>query len=318
MNDSPRSGSGLARDPLPTTLFGRTGAVVTRLGFGAMELRAPGRDGLDRSAAKALLNAVLDAGINFIDTSPDYGESETLIGEAIGARRDEYFLATKCGCPVDPNSMDRNLHDFSRANVRRCVEESLRRLKTDRLDLVQVHLSPSRATLEQSGTLDELERLRGEGKVRFIGMSGVLPDLADHVAMHRFDAFQIPYAATDLTHGEMIATAAAQGAGVIVRGSVWRGLPHDRVGALERMRRRVGRALGRGDVWQRAGLDDVLGGMSVTELMVRFVLSNPAVSTTIVGTKRREHLDANVRAAARGPLPPDLHAEVLCRVAAAG
>lgn len=302
---------------LPRAPLGTTGALVTRLGFGAMELRAPNGVGFDRAAAKSLLYAVLDHGINFIDTSPDYGESETLIGEAIGARRDEYFIATKCGCPVDPSTMDRRLHDYSRSNIRRCVEESLRRLRTDHLDLVQIHLSPPRQELERNESIAELEAMRREGKLRFVGMSGVLPDLADHIAMRCFDAFQIPYSAMELAHGELITSAASTGAGVIVRGSVYRGLAHARLGPLQRVRRQVGRTLGRGvDPWKRADLDAILGGMSVAEFMLRFTISHPGQSTTIVGTKSRQHLEENVKAAAKGPLPLDLYDEAERRLRA--
>jgi aryl-alcohol dehydrogenase-like predicted oxidoreductase len=82
---------------IPTSTLGRTGEKVTKLGFGAMELRSRR---LDPIAVDRLLNTVLDEGINLIDTSPDYGASEEHIGRAISHRRDEYFLATKCGCPV--------------------------------------------------------------------------------------------------------------------------------------------------------------------------------------------------------------------------
>ena len=89
---------------LPTTTLGRTGHIVTRLAYGAMELRGKGSrfsgPRLDDAEVTALLNAVLDAGINLIDTSPDYGDSEEHIGRCISGRRDEYFLASKCGCPV--------------------------------------------------------------------------------------------------------------------------------------------------------------------------------------------------------------------------
>ena len=83
--------------------LGRTGLEVTQLGYGAMELR--GSQGflgepVQADVARDVLNAVLDAGINYIDTSPDYGSSEELIGEHISPRRDEFFLASKCGCPV--------------------------------------------------------------------------------------------------------------------------------------------------------------------------------------------------------------------------
>src|SRR6476646_10372931 len=90
---------------LPTSSLGRTGLEVAKLGYGAMELRGPD-DGRARivtpAEADELLNAVLDAGINYIDTSPDYGVSEEHIGRAISQRRGEFFLASKCGCPVEP------------------------------------------------------------------------------------------------------------------------------------------------------------------------------------------------------------------------
>ena len=180
---------------LPTSVLGRTGATVTKLAYGAMELRgrAPGRGGRDVSPdqANAILNAVLDAGINMIDTSPDYGPSEELIGEFISRRRSEFFLSSKCGCAVNPPAGERPPHVYTRANVRAGVEQSLKRMKTDHIDLVQFHISPSRAELEANDSVAELVALQAEGKVRFIGMSGTLPNLTDHIAMGVFDAFQI-------------------------------------------------------------------------------------------------------------------------------
>src|ERR1700742_3056736 len=129
-----------------TRPLGRTQADVTILGYGAMELRGlPRGPEIEDEDAGRLLNAVLDGGINLIDTSPDYGRSEELIGRYLGHRRDEFFLASKCGCPLEQPAGARYPHDYSPANVRANVEQSLRRLGTDRLDLVPVHLSPSQA-----------------------------------------------------------------------------------------------------------------------------------------------------------------------------
>src|ERR1700735_5449005 len=168
-----------------TRTLGRTGADVTILSYGAMELRGQPRGPqiADQDAGR-LLNAVLDAGINLIDTSPDYRRSEELMARYIGHRRDEYFLASKCGCPLDPpaDAPPPYPHDYSPGNVRADVEQSLRRLGTDRLDLVQVHMSPSRSLLEKEGTVEAMQALRDEGKVRFLGMSGLLPNLPDHIA----------------------------------------------------------------------------------------------------------------------------------------
>jgi len=116
-----------------------TGADVTILGYGAMELRGGprGPEIADEDAGR-LLNSVLDSGINLIDTSPDYGRSEELIGSCIGHRRDEFFLASKCGCPLEipAGASPPYPHDYSAGNVRADVEQSLRRLRTDYLDLV--------------------------------------------------------------------------------------------------------------------------------------------------------------------------------------
>src|SRR5579863_8002599 len=129
--------------------LGQTGEHVSILGYGAMELRGePRGPAIAETQASRLLNAVLDGGINLIDTSIDYGQSEELIGRYLRHRRDEYFLASKCGCPLGRNLLRRHRpHDFGAANVRAGVEQSLRRLRTDRLDLVQVHMSPSPAQL---------------------------------------------------------------------------------------------------------------------------------------------------------------------------
>src|ERR1700742_1315316 len=128
-----------------TRALGRTGADGTILGYGAMELggQPRGPEVADEDAGR-LLNAVLDGGINLIDTSPDYGRSEELIGRYVGHRREEYFLASKCGCPLEvpANTTPPFAHDYRPENVRAGVERSLSRMGTDRLDLVQVHMSP--------------------------------------------------------------------------------------------------------------------------------------------------------------------------------
>ena len=194
-----------------TRTLGGTGAAVTILGYGAMELRGrPRGPEIADDDAGRLLNAVLDGGINLIDTSPDYGRSEELIGTYIGHRRGEFFLASKCGCPIEfpADAPPPYPHDYRPANVRADVEQSLRRLRTDHLDLVQVHMSPSRATLEENHTVQALEDLQSEGKVGFIGMSGILPNLPDHIAMGVFDVFQIPYSAVQRDHEELITQAA--------------------------------------------------------------------------------------------------------------
>ena len=299
---------------LPKRTLGRTGLEVTTLGYGAMELRgAPrGRD-VSEAQAERILNAVLDAGINFIDTSIDYGVAEERIGRHLARRRSEYFLASKCGClagdlvrtPPPPRPGQRSPHVFTAENIVQGVEQSLERLQTDYLDLVQFHASPSRAELEEHGGLQALQDLQRRGKVRFIGISGTLPNLPEQIAMGVFDTFQIPYSALDRAHEALIAQASQAGAGIIVRGGAAKGGPGKEQGASW-------------DAWQRADLDDLLGGRPRMEFVLRFTYSLPDLDTTIVGTTNPDHLRDNLNALAAGPLPDDLYAEAKRRLAAAG
>ena len=302
---------------IPTRKLGRTGLEVTTLGYGAMELRG-GPRGRDVSPVEAgrILNAVLDAGINLIDTSVDYGASEEMIGEHISNRRSEYFLASKCGCPV---GWDRpadwegpSPHIFTRENVIAGVEQSLRRMKTEYLDIVQVHISPSKQVLEEGGVVEAMQDLQSQGKVRFLGMSGTMPNLSDHIAMGVFDVFQIPYSAVERDHEDLITQAADAGAGIIVRGGAARGAVADDKGHTDAF---MGN---RWEVWERTDIEDLLDGMSRMEFMIRFTGTHPSMSTNIVGTINPDHLIANVRAQEAGPLPADLYAEAKRRLTAAG
>lgn len=298
---------------IPTRILGRTGLEVTTLSYGAMELRgAPkGRDLVDEDVGR-LLNTVLDSGITLIDTSIDYGLSEELIGRHVGHRRDEFVLASKCGCPLveDPDLPTRmGPHDYSQANITAGVEQSLRRLRTDHLDILQVHLTPSREVLEADDVVATLRDLQADGKVRFIGMSGTLPHLDDHIAMGVFDVFQVPYSIVQPQHGACIDAAAAAGSGIIVRGGAARGVPSGGERATERNPELS-------DVWGRAGLEDLLDGMSAMEFTLRATLSRPGMTTNIVGTLNPAHLLQNIEATQKGPLPGDLLAEAQQRVAA--
>jgi aryl-alcohol dehydrogenase-like predicted oxidoreductase len=303
--------------PIQTRPLGNTGADVTILGYGAMELRGdPRGPAIDDEAAGALLNAVLDEGINLIDTSIDYGRSEELIGRHIGHRRDEYFLASKCGCLLGPPPSGATPpfpHDFREENIRTGIEQSLRRLETDHLDLLQVHISPSRAQMEADGTVATLLSLRDEGKVRFLGMSGTIPNLSDHIEMGVFEVFQIPYSALQREHEELITAAVATGAGTLIRGGAARGAPAE---DKEWSQGPLGLSEGEGQRrWESSGVEGLLGDMSRLEFVLRFTLSHPGLSSTIVGTANMEHLRSNVAIAEKGPLPADLYEEAKRRLA---
>jgi aryl-alcohol dehydrogenase-like predicted oxidoreductase len=299
---------------IPTRPLGNTGHDVTILGYGAMELRGSHGPAIEDEEAGRLLNALLDSGVNLIDTSIDYGRSEELIGRYVSSRREEYFLASKCGCMLDlaPDAVPPYPHDWSAANIRAGIEQSLKRLQTDHLDLLQVHMSPSRSQMEADGTIEQMIALRDEGKVRFLGMSGLLPNLPEQIEMGVFEVFQIPYSAVQREHEELISRAAAGGAGVLVRGGAARGAPsEDKAWGVPPI------GLGEGEAqqrWEEGGIEDLLDGMSRMEFTLRFTLSHPGLSSTIVGTSRIAHLESNVAIASKGPLPPELYAEALRRL----
>jgi aryl-alcohol dehydrogenase-like predicted oxidoreductase len=298
---------------IPTRTLGRTGLEVTTIAYGAMELRgAPkGRD-ISEDEVGRLLNTVLDSGITLIDTSIDYGLSEERIGRHIGHRRDEYVLTAKCACPLteDPEAT-RGVgpHDYSAANIIAGVEQSLRRMGTDHIDVLQVHISPSVEVLESNDVIGTLLDLQQQGKIGFLGMSGILPHLDDHIAMGVFDVFQIPYSVVQPEHADAIAAAAAAGAGVIIRGGAARGVPSKGSRAVERNPDLIG-------VWERAELETLLDGMSAMEFTLRHTLSHPGMTTNIVGTLNVEHLAQNIEATKKGPLPQELLAEAGRRVSA--
>jgi aryl-alcohol dehydrogenase-like predicted oxidoreductase len=291
--------------------LGRTGMEVTQLGFGAMEIRGPriwsGRPVTD-SEADRILNTVLDAGINFIDTAYDYGLSEEYIGRFISHRRSEYFLATKCGCTVvNAGDHDDTPHVWTRENLMHNIDESLRRMKTDYVDLMQLH-NPSVEQTEEGGLVEVLKEIKASGKVRWMGISSTFPHITNYIEMGVFDSFQIPYSALERDHENIISRAAQAGAGIIIRGGVGRGEPGVGLGTVDRW-----------TAWEKAKLDDLLvDGESRTAFLLRFTLSHPDMTTTIVGTKKPEHLADNLRIVQKGALPAGVYEEAKRRLLQAG
>lgn len=288
---------------------------VTQLGYGSMGLRGPKTWGVrtvDEHSADKFLNAVLDSGINFIDTSPDYGMAEQRIGDYISARRNEFYLATKCGCVYTQHDDHLEIdHVWDPDIIRGNLETSLKRMKTDYIDLLQFHGGDAE-TLQKAGLIDLLINFRDEGLIRHIGVSSKIPNLAGLIDLGVFETFQVPYSCLDPTHGDLITRAGKTGsgefgAGVIVRGGIAHGGPDAEIQrpALN-------------DIWATAALDEVLPeGMSRSELILRCTLSHPQCSTTIVGTCNHQHLAENIAATVAGPLPQELQKEIASRVAIA-
>ena len=159
------------------------------------------------------MNAVLDAGINFIDTARSYGLSEQYIGSYIADRRSEYFLATKGG------RYQAGEADWTEEHLFRGMDESLQRLQVDCVDTLQLH-SPTVEEVERGNLVAGLRKLREQGKVRWLGNSTRLPDLPTFLEWGVFDVFQIPYSALERTHEDLITKAA--------EGRHWHGHPRRR------------------------------------------------------------------------------------------
>ena len=291
--------------------LGKTGLDVTVLGFGAMELRGPGsaiRNGrpVDPSQAEKVLNSALDGGINFIDTCIDYGGSEELIGKYISHRRQEYFLASKCGCNVDTKAGEAGTverHIFTRQNIVDGVDLSLRRLKTDYLDLLQFHGAPPPELREEAN--QALADLKKEGQTRFIGVSDVLPQVSELLNLGVFDTFQFPYSAMEREHEAFMSQAAKSGVGTIIRGGIARGEPGHGLADPERWA-----------TWEAAKLGQILDGMDQFEFLLRYTISHSDLNTTLIGTLDPEHAAKNISAAAKGPLPVSTYEEANRRLAA--
>src|SRR5215213_7223347 len=166
----------MTRALAPARLLGATDVRVPCVGYGTAPL---GKPHISREHAARCLNHAIDLGITYLDTSPDYG-SEPHLGEVMRARRDEVFLATK-------------VNRRSKAGVLDELKESLRKLQTDHVDLVQVHAVNAWADLEQAlapdGAVAALEQARQEGLTRFIGITGhARPDILGHaLRQYRFD-----------------------------------------------------------------------------------------------------------------------------------
>jgi aryl-alcohol dehydrogenase-like predicted oxidoreductase len=258
--------------------------------------------------ADTILQAVVDAGINFIDTANDYGKSEMYIGQFLAKRRDEFYIATKCGCHMQfAGDHDETPHIWTRDNLRRNIADSLMKMRTDYIDILQLH-NPDVATAEQNGVVDVLKEFQSQGVVKHIGCSSTAPHLATYIGWGVFDVFQIPYSALERHHENLITRAAEAGAGIIIRGGVARGEPGSGLGGQDRWAK-----------FEQAKLDELLeAGETRTGFLLRFTLSHPHCHTTIVGTLQPDHLQENLDIAAKGALPADVYAEAKKRLDAIG
>ena len=266
--------------------------LVSVLGFGGSEIGY--QRASDRTVAR-LLGGALDAGLNVIDTAECYERSEELIAKAVGGRRNDYYLFTKCG---HAGSFGRA--DWRPASLLKSIERSLRRLATDRLDLIQLH-SCSLEHLRKGDVIDALERARERGWARFIGYSGDGDAARYAIECGRFDTLQTSVSIADQEALTLtLPLARERGLGVIAKRPIanvaWR---YGRKPAEPYYQ----------DYWTRLKTLDYpflrSAASGAVSTALRFTLGAPGVHTAIVGTTKPERWRENAGLLDAGPLPPD-------------
>ena len=263
--------------------------VASVLGFGGSEI---GYQGVSARTVARLLGGALDAGLNVIDTAECYEDSESLIGRAVGARRGEFYLFTKCG-----HAGGWGRADWRPAALLKSVERSLERLVTDHVDLVQLH-SCSLAELRRGAVIEALERARERGLTRYIGYSGDGEAARYAVECGRFDTLQTSVSIADQEAIDLtLPLARTRGMGVIAKRPI--------ANAAGRYTRKPAEPYYQ-PYWTRLrALDyDFLrdGQEGAAGMALRFTLGVPGVHTAIVGTTKPERWKENAAVLADGPL----------------
>ena len=277
--------------------FGKTDMNVAVLGFGGAEI---GYEKTEQGTVEKLLNAALDAGLNVVDTAECYIDSEIQIGTAIGNRRKEYYLFTKCGhAPETPGQSS----DWSKAGILHSVERSLKRLKTDAVDLVQLH-SCSIDELKKGECIEGLEQAKKEGKTRYIGYSGDSTAARFAVECGRFDSLQTSVNLCDQECIELtLPLAKEKNMGVIAKrpiaNAAWRYDTKPDNGYHQEYWRRLQELkyeFALGDARAKVGAD------GPAAIAMRFTAMQPGVCVLIVGTTKPERWKQNADLMQAGPL----------------
>ena len=277
---------------------------VTVLGFGGAEI---GYEEASDETVANLLNGALDAGLNVIDTAECYRDSEEMIGRAVSGRRDDFYLFTKCGHPHGGESAA----NWSRDSILQSIERSLKRLKTDKIDIVHLH-SCSESELRKGEAIEALQTARERGHTRYIGYSG--DSRAAHYAVEcgAFDTLQTSINIADQEGDRFDGAAGARETngrdretsdrkrGLEDRAQTDRFLSARILGAVAKLNY---------DFLQHSDLETTIS------IALRFTLSVPGVHTAIVGTSKPERWKQNAKFLEEGPLKEE---EISTRFGSAG
>jgi aryl-alcohol dehydrogenase-like predicted oxidoreductase len=281
------------------TTFGRTGLKVSRMAFGAGPI---GYLGSDQDQAGKVLDLLLDHGVNVIDTAAAYLGSEELIGKAVSRRRKEFVLVSKCGKKVDGIEGE----DWSAGLITATVERSLRRLRTDHLDVMLLHSCPQEV-LETGEALGALIRAKEAGKIRFAGYSGDNLAATFAVSLPGVDVLMCSANLCDQANLDgALSAAALAGTGIIAKRSVANGAwkPLDAQQGIYRdyvkpyMERFAAMGLNPGDL-------GFSGPRDWMEIALRFTLALKEVQVVSIGTTNPVNAEANLRMFEKGPLPKE-------------
>jgi aryl-alcohol dehydrogenase-like predicted oxidoreductase len=292
--------------------FGRTGLRVSVVGFGCWPMAGDRYGAIEDDEAVKAIHRALDRGVNCVDTAPAYGagHSEEVVARALEGRRRDVILVTKCGVKVPPPGQPGPLRDASRANILREIDASLRRLRTDWVDVLLVHWPDAATPVEE--TMRALEEVVASGRARFVGVSNFTGAmLAECTRTRRVDVSQVGYHMLDRRQEqETFPYCLSQGIGVMGYGSLAHGLLTGAFTAATTFEagrdwRAGGVAFGqpifrgenlRANVVVAERLRREVAdprGVPLSQIALAWVLANPAISTALVGARTPAEVDAN-------------------------
>lgn len=275
--------------PLPTRPLGRTGIQLSVLGLGTVKF---GRDQQVKypqpfqipsdTAVRELLSLAKELGINFIDTAPAYGQSEERLGALLKNNRQDWLIASKVGEEfIDGQSR----YDFTPEHVQFSVERSLKRLKTDYLDLMLIHSNGEDLDiLKRFGTLDKLQQLKDQGLIRAIGMS-TKTVAGGKLAAEKSDAVMVTYNLKETAEAEVITHAQANHCAVIIKKALASGhLTHTPTQPSHSTQNPT----------QTAAQQSA---QHLAQKSFNFIFQQPGITSAVIGTINAKHLKSNAEAA---------------------
>jgi aryl-alcohol dehydrogenase-like predicted oxidoreductase len=292
--------------------FGRTGMQVSVVGFGCWPMAGDRYGAIEDEEAVKAIHRALERGVNCVDTAPAYGagHSEEVVGRALEGRRGDVILVTKCGVKAPPPGQLGPLRDSSRANILREVDASMKRLRTDWVDVLLVHWPDPDTPFEE--TMRALEEVVASGRARFVGVSNFTAAMmVECMRTRRIDVLQVGYHMFDRRQEpEAFPYCLSHGIGVMGYGSLGHGLLTGAFSAATafdpaRDWRGHGVAFGqpifRGDNFAKnvgvvARLRREVAeprGVPLSQIALAWVLGHPAVSTALVGARTPAEVDAN-------------------------